>query len=652
MANEIKNKFKVRDRVFAKIRGYPQWPAVIDSIENSNSKILKYNVTFYGTKEVALVKEVDLCSFNENKDRFGKPKQKNQLLNKAIKEAEKSFNTSVTLKQHFTYSQNKNITAKQNNVNVPEILPATSSPLISNQNTYITNKNETSNKFAELPSSFRKIENVLGPNMCTDDTIWEYLEIINNKVLNTDEIICINPIISQAVKMFNDFNYILDPLNLKHIQYHFIPVNDCVDIHAEGGSHWSFLLYTKETHTFFYYDSIKEYNLESAKQVANKWLNYLEGSTSKCAIIERCSTPQQDNSIDCGIYMLAMMEVLISHLLNNGLSGDSWKHLILDDLTNTKVITKRSQIAYIFLNKQSVTSDTIKSLFLTGRVVDKIKELPVNTNYSKIVVNEERWKNMPNRKKGQYIKKDKLHGIYCSNRFNGLQQEVNLDKESPALKYNTNPVYSKPDMTNKRNEKDKLRHTFKHKKNNKLVWKNPKAYLTQQNKETKIEETVIVGDSMLKYMKPKNCKMMVFPGINSTQLQKKISKIKNEQASKHKTVIVHVGTNDLHRFMSPDEVMGRVYSLIGTVKNTFVGSNIVVNSIVHRRDVNRRLVDQTNDRLRWVCHDLKVLYSDVSRYLDNTCLARDGLHLNRRGVYILEKVISNVSHICNGQGNL
>lgn len=75
MTNESnKNKFRVGDRVFAKLRGYPYWPAVIDTIELKN-KICKYNVIFYGTNEAGLsIKEIDICSFLENKNNYGSSK--------------------------------------------------------------------------------------------------------------------------------------------------------------------------------------------------------------------------------------------------------------------------------------------------------------------------------------------------------------------------------------------------------------------------------------------------------------------------------------------------------------------------------------------------------------------------------------------------
>lgn len=67
--------FKHGDRVFAKVRGYPCWPARVDS----KCEVLgrtRYNVFFYGTYEVAQVKSEDLFPYEENKEKYGKAQKR------------------------------------------------------------------------------------------------------------------------------------------------------------------------------------------------------------------------------------------------------------------------------------------------------------------------------------------------------------------------------------------------------------------------------------------------------------------------------------------------------------------------------------------------------------------------------------------------
>jgi len=67
--------FKYGDRVFAKVRGYPPWPARVDGITEVQGKN-RFHVFFYGTYEVAQVKGEDLFCYEDNKEKFGKPQKR------------------------------------------------------------------------------------------------------------------------------------------------------------------------------------------------------------------------------------------------------------------------------------------------------------------------------------------------------------------------------------------------------------------------------------------------------------------------------------------------------------------------------------------------------------------------------------------------
>ncbi|KAK3115141.1 hypothetical protein LTR53_005825 [Teratosphaeriaceae sp. CCFEE 6253] len=112
-----------------------------------------------------------------------------------------------------------------------------------------------------------------------------------------------------------------DPLSLKsalpdfsattHI---FLPVNDCRELmRAEGGSHWSLLLVSVIDGVAFHYDSLYPHNELQAKQTAFKF-SMLLGRHLK--FINLDDAPQQENSMDCGVYVcLLMQHLLISKLL-------------------------------------------------------------------------------------------------------------------------------------------------------------------------------------------------------------------------------------------------------------------------------------------------------------------------------------------------
>lgn len=83
-----KKSFNVGDLVFAKVKGYPPWPAKIIKIEKK-----KYNVYFYGTGETANVKLEDLFGYRDTKDKYATEKiMKRKGFKEAIIQIESALN--------------------------------------------------------------------------------------------------------------------------------------------------------------------------------------------------------------------------------------------------------------------------------------------------------------------------------------------------------------------------------------------------------------------------------------------------------------------------------------------------------------------------------------------------------------------------------
>lgn len=82
-----KKIFNLGDLVFAKVKGYPPWPAKVFKIEKS-----KYHVYFYGTGELGHVKLGDLFAYSESKEKYATEKTMNR---KGFKEAMEQIESAL-----------------------------------------------------------------------------------------------------------------------------------------------------------------------------------------------------------------------------------------------------------------------------------------------------------------------------------------------------------------------------------------------------------------------------------------------------------------------------------------------------------------------------------------------------------------------------
>lgn len=78
------------DIVFAKVRGYPPWPARVDAVADETPNKMKFHVYFYGTEETAVCKADELYPYKEHRHKFGKPMKKKGF-NEAVKQVDEQL---------------------------------------------------------------------------------------------------------------------------------------------------------------------------------------------------------------------------------------------------------------------------------------------------------------------------------------------------------------------------------------------------------------------------------------------------------------------------------------------------------------------------------------------------------------------------------
>ncbi|RKP08673.1 hypothetical protein THASP1DRAFT_5969, partial [Thamnocephalis sphaerospora] len=158
--------------------------------------------------------------------------------------------------------------------------------------------------------------NTLQPGEWLNDTCIEfYYEYLEREVIRSDAILLMRPLMVHMVAQHADpyqFIEVLPP-RLNERKMVFLPINNHTRGDTVGGTHWSLMVYIRSTNTFYYYDSLNDYNLPMARQTAEKMARVLCTGPQPPRFL-MMKTPQQENSNDCGVYVISITELLCARL--------------------------------------------------------------------------------------------------------------------------------------------------------------------------------------------------------------------------------------------------------------------------------------------------------------------------------------------------
>ncbi|XP_036874504.1 PC4 and SFRS1-interacting protein isoform X1 [Manis javanica] len=99
--------FKPGDLIFAKMKGYPHWPARVDEVPDGAVKppTNKLPIFFFGTHETAFLGPKDIFPYSENKEKYGKP-NKRKGFNEGLWEIDNNPKVKFSSQQASTKQSN------------------------------------------------------------------------------------------------------------------------------------------------------------------------------------------------------------------------------------------------------------------------------------------------------------------------------------------------------------------------------------------------------------------------------------------------------------------------------------------------------------------------------------------------------------------
>lgn len=98
-------------------------------------------------------------------------------------------------------------------------------------------------------------------------------------------------------------------------------------------------------------------------------------------------------------------------------------------------------------------------------------------------------------------------------------------------------------------------------------------------------------------------------------------------------VILHVGTNNLRESTSAENIANDIVKLASSLKND--NNDIMVSSIIDRKDNVREKARQVNNFLKIKCDELNLPYIKHDNITSDTHLKPKGVHLNKTGTSLL-----------------
>ncbi len=243
---------------------------------------------------------------------------------------------------------------------------------------------------------------------------------------------------------------------------------------------------------------------------------------------------------------------------------------------------------------------------------------------------------------GEHSKR-KTGGIKLKNQY-----EILTDK-NPEFSSSSSDIESDEEPNDKFKSSTKGTHVRRQKK--KLI-ENVKADKTKKNNDAGADKkttTVIVGDSMVKYLNANRLKRSMPTGNHNIHVETYRGSTTEAMAhhirpclvKQPDQIVLHVGTNDV-RDKQPEEIVDGIMKIQKIIKKESPKTTVIVSELLHRNDKIEytQKVKKVNIMLAKACKQHNCDYIE-HKNIEDKHLNPYGLHLNRFGTSVMAKNLVN-----------
>ena len=137
-----------------------------------------------------------------------------------------------------------------------------------------------------------------------DQLIGIIFELSEQETFAGSDIAFIGPEVTQFIKVSpaTELASCMELLGLSSKHAVMWALNNCANLDAPGGSHWSLLVFVRHCLTFYHLDSSAGMNSLVAKEMARR-ATKLVGGEGQASVVEM-DVDQQTNGHDCGVFLL------------------------------------------------------------------------------------------------------------------------------------------------------------------------------------------------------------------------------------------------------------------------------------------------------------------------------------------------------------